>query len=45
MTIYLTLARFLSFDTFASGEGGGVGTTPPWRPAPDGRRASRKKNS
>ena len=23
--------------------GGGVGTTPPWRSAPDGRRASRKK--
>ena len=38
----LTLARFPYFATFASG-GGGVGTNPPWRSAPDGRRASRKK--
>ena len=38
----LTLARFPYFATFASGGGGGV--RPPWRSAPDGRRASRKKS-
>ena len=43
----LTLARFPYFATFASGGGGGggVGTTPPWRSAPDVRRASQKKKT
>ena len=43
----LTLARFPYFATFASGRRGGGGGwyDPPWRSAPDGRRASRKKTS
>ena len=39
---FLTLARTRCFATFARAGGGGW-CDPPWRSAPDGRRALRKK--